>query len=33
MSALRYARRLAPTVLTLAMMVLIVGFATVGLAA
>ncbi len=28
-----YARRIAPTILTLAMMVLIVGFASVGLAA
>jgi hypothetical protein len=33
MTALSYARRIAPTVLTFAMMVLILGFATVGLAA
>lgn len=33
MTAARLARRIAPTVLTLAMMVLIAGFATVGLGA
>ena len=33
MTAVRFARRIAPTVLTLAMMVLIAGFATVGLGA
>jgi hypothetical protein len=33
MTAVRYARQIAPTVLILAMMVLIAGFATVGLAA
>ena len=32
MTAVAFVRRIAPTVLTLAMMVLIAGFATVGLA-